>query len=157
MQLSWCWRKNIDCVWEHNTGINWPGYRLDDRGILVRFPAGTRDYFFCTESRPTLGSNLPPVQWILGPPFSAVKWSGHEADHSPSSSAKSKSSWSYTSTLPYVLMMWYVIKHNYNLIYLGEYFGLRAISKKFINRLWLQRYLTLHFMAYKVLKEKGRL
>jgi len=37
--------------------------------------------------------------------FSGVKWLGHEADHSPPSSAEVKIAWSYTSTPPDVLVV----------------------------------------------------
>jgi hypothetical protein len=44
----------------------------------------------------------------------AVKWTWHEADHSPPSGAKVKNVWSYTSILPYMYMAWYLIKHREN-------------------------------------------
>jgi hypothetical protein len=34
-----------------------------------------------------------------------------EADHSPPSIAEVKNAWSHTSTLPYVFMAWYLVKH----------------------------------------------
>jgi hypothetical protein len=43
--------------------------------------------------------------------FPEVKWLGLEADHSASSSAEVKNVWSYTSTLPYILMVWFLIKY----------------------------------------------
>jgi hypothetical protein len=39
-----------------------------------------------------------------GGPFSGVKWSGREADHSPATSAKVKKKCIYTSTPPYTFM-----------------------------------------------------
>jgi hypothetical protein len=41
---------------------------------------------------------------LLSIVFQGVKWPGHEADHSPLSSAEVKNAWSYTS-LPYDFMM----------------------------------------------------
>jgi len=45
---------------------------------------------FTTASRPALGSNQPPIQWVSGALTLGVKRSGREADHSPPSSAKFK-------------------------------------------------------------------
>jgi hypothetical protein len=42
---------------------------------------------------------------------SAIKRQGHEATHSPPSSADVENTWSYASTLPYVSMKWRLIKH----------------------------------------------
>jgi hypothetical protein len=39
-----------------------------------------------------------------------IKRPGQEAEHSPPSSAEVKNAWSYTSTLPYVFMVWYLVK-----------------------------------------------
>jgi hypothetical protein len=40
---------------------------------------------------------------------------GHEADHSPPSSAQVKNAWSYTSTPQYIFMAWCLIKHRIHL------------------------------------------
>jgi hypothetical protein len=40
------------------------GYGLDDRGVGVRVPVGSR--IFSTSSRPALGSTQPPIQWVPG-------------------------------------------------------------------------------------------
>jgi hypothetical protein len=48
-----------------------------------------------TGSRPT----QPPVQWVPDSLSLEVKRTGREADHSPSSRAENKNTWSYTSTL----------------------------------------------------------
>jgi hypothetical protein len=37
-----------------------------------------------------------------------------EADHSPPSRAEVKNAWNYTSTLPYVFMVWCLVKHRAN-------------------------------------------
>jgi len=39
-----------------------------------------------------------------GGSFAGVKQPGHEADHSPPSSAKVKNAWNYTSTPQYIFM-----------------------------------------------------
>jgi hypothetical protein len=57
-------------------------------------------------SRPALGPNQLPIQWVLVALSPGVKWLVHEADHSPPSSAKGKKKWSYTSTALYVFMAW---------------------------------------------------
>jgi hypothetical protein len=51
-------------------------------------------------SSPPLGPTQPPIQWVAGAPSLEVKWPGHEAGHSPQSSAEVKNAWSYTSTPP---------------------------------------------------------
>jgi hypothetical protein len=72
------------------------GYRLDDRGIEVTFPAGARDFLFCTAPRPALKTIQPPIQWIRG-----VE---READHSPTSSVEVINTWIYTSAPSHVFM-----------------------------------------------------
>jgi hypothetical protein len=57
------------------------GYGLDDRGVGVHAPVGSRIFF--KSSRPALGSTQPPIQWIpcfLSP---GLKRPGREAYHSP--------------------------------------------------------------------------
>jgi len=52
------------------------------------------------------GSGDHPASYPVGirAPSLGLKWLGHEADHSPSSSIKVKNAWSYNSTPPYVCM-----------------------------------------------------
>jgi hypothetical protein len=49
-------------------------------------------------SRMAVGPTQPPIQWVPEALSLGVKWPGHEADHSPPSSAKVKIAWNYTST-----------------------------------------------------------
>jgi len=42
--------------------------------------------------------------------FPKGNWPGHEADYSHPSSAKVWNAWNYTSTPPYVFMVWYLVK-----------------------------------------------
>jgi hypothetical protein len=64
-------------------------YGLDDRVIGFRSPAGQRIFPIASLSRPALGPTQPPVQWVPGGPFPGAKARpGHDADHSPLSSAK---------------------------------------------------------------------
>jgi hypothetical protein len=58
------------------------GYRLDDRGFRVRFPAGSGNFFFTTASRTALGPTQPPIQWIPGALSLGVKRPGREGCHS---------------------------------------------------------------------------
>jgi hypothetical protein len=61
---------------------------------------GLEIIFYTTMSRTALGPIHPPIQWVLGVLSWGIKQLGHEADHSPASSAKVKVAWSYTSTPP---------------------------------------------------------
>jgi hypothetical protein len=74
------------------------GYRLEDRGSRVRFPAGLGIFLFTTASRTALGSTQPPIQWVPGALSLGVKRPGREADHSPPLVPRSKNAWNYTST-----------------------------------------------------------
>jgi hypothetical protein len=87
---------------------------MDDRGSTVRFPVGPGIFLFTTMSRLALWPAQPPIQWILEAVSLGVNWLGHEADHSPLSSAKVKKAWSYTSTPPYVFIAWCLVKHRDN-------------------------------------------
>jgi hypothetical protein len=52
--------------------------------------AGLGIFLFTTESRPALEPTRPPIQWVPGVISLGVKRLGHEADHSPPSSAEVK-------------------------------------------------------------------
>jgi hypothetical protein len=77
-------------------------YGLDDRVIGVRFPAGAKDFSsnLCVQT----GSGALPASCTMGTgdPFPGGKARpGRDADHSPPSSVRSRTSRSYTS-LPQV-------------------------------------------------------
>jgi hypothetical protein len=55
----------------------------------IQFSEWARD-FFSAVFRPTLEPTQPPMQWVLGALSLGVKQLGHDADHSPPSSAKVK-------------------------------------------------------------------
>jgi hypothetical protein len=76
------------------------GYRLDDRGSRVQFPAGAGNFSLHRHIRTALGPTQPPIQWVPGAFSLGVKWQGHEADHSSPSSAKVQNAWRYTSIPP---------------------------------------------------------
>jgi hypothetical protein len=75
---------------------------------------GQGNFLFTTASRTALGPTQPLNQWVKGALSLGVKWPGHEADHSPPSSAEIKNAWRYTSTLQYVSMAWGLVKHRDN-------------------------------------------
>jgi hypothetical protein len=66
------------------------GYGLDERGSRVRFPAGAEN--FSLHYRNHNGSGTHPASYPKGTKgsFPGVKRPGHEADHSPPSSAEVK-------------------------------------------------------------------
>jgi hypothetical protein len=80
------------------------GYGLNDRGVGVRVPEGSR--IFSSPSRPDRlwGPPKPPIQWVPGAVSTAVKRPEREADHSSPASVEVKKMWIYTSTPPYVFM-----------------------------------------------------
>jgi hypothetical protein len=53
------------------------------------------------------GSGVHPTSYTMstGSSFPGVKRQGHEADHSPPTSAEVKKMWIYTSTPPYAFMV----------------------------------------------------
>jgi hypothetical protein len=60
---------------------------MDDRG--VQFFKGLGIFLYSTSSIPALGPTQPPMKWVPGALSLEVK-AGHEADHSPPSSAEVK-------------------------------------------------------------------
>jgi hypothetical protein len=65
------------------------GYGLDDRAIVVRSPAGAKDFSssLCVQ----IGSGAHPASYTMGTggPFPGAKARpGRDADHSPPSSAE---------------------------------------------------------------------
>jgi hypothetical protein len=66
------------------------GYGLDDWGSRVQFLVGAGVFLFTTMSRMALEPTQLPIQGVQEAFSLGVKWPGHEADHSPPSSAKVK-------------------------------------------------------------------
>jgi hypothetical protein len=59
-----------------------------------------QEIFFCSKMpRLALGSTPPPIQWVP-----EVKGPEHEADHSPSFTAKVNNEWIYASIPSYVFV-----------------------------------------------------
>jgi hypothetical protein len=76
-------------------------YGLDDRGVGVRVPVGSRILFFHVIKKQALGLMQPPIQWVPGAFSLGLKRPGREADHLPPTSAEVKKTWMYTSTPQY--------------------------------------------------------
>jgi hypothetical protein len=81
------------------------GYGLDDRGVGVRVPVGSRIFFPRHPDR-FWGPQKHPVSYpmVPGDLSPGVKRSRREADHSPPTSAEVKKMWIYTSTPLYAFM-----------------------------------------------------
>ena len=78
---------------------------LDDREIVVPFPSVARICSSLLESDHTSSAcHLASIQQVPGDPSMEMARPGREADHSPSSSAEVKSTWSHSSTRPYSIM-----------------------------------------------------
>jgi hypothetical protein len=63
------------------------GYGLDGHSSI---PGRSKIFLFSIATRPALRPNQPPIQWVPQALSSGVKRPGHEADHSPPSSAEVK-------------------------------------------------------------------
>jgi hypothetical protein len=77
-------------------------------GLYVKVFFGIRlvgvQEYSSVSSRPALGPNQPPIQWITGDLSPRVKRPGREADHSPTTSTEIKETWVYTSIPTCVFM-----------------------------------------------------
>jgi hypothetical protein len=76
------------------------GYWLDDRGVGVRVPVGSK--MFAPPYR--LDWLLVPTNLYVGTSFPVVNRPGLEGDHLPATSADVKKMWIYTYTPPYAFM-----------------------------------------------------
>jgi hypothetical protein len=81
----------------------------DERGIGVRYSALVK-VFFHLYVQAGSGAYSASVQCVQGAPFSGVERPRHEADHPLPSCAEVKNTYSYSSTFPYLFMMWCLIK-----------------------------------------------
>jgi hypothetical protein len=67
-------------------------------------------FLYSTASRPARGTTQCPIQWILRALSLGVKWPGHEPDHSPLPTAKSRMVVLYLHFLTYLngmLLNWF--------------------------------------------------
>jgi len=99
--------------WEPGSSVNvvtkvWVGWLGFDSW------QGQVSFLITSISRPVLGPTKPLILWVLRVLSLGVKQPGHEADHSPPSSAEIKNAWSCTSTPPYIFMAQCLIKHKNN-------------------------------------------
>jgi hypothetical protein len=88
----------------HKDGIV-TDYGLDERGVGVRVPVGSRIFLFSTSHRPALGPTQSAIQWVPGALSPGLKRPGREADHSPPTNPEVKKMWIYTYTPPYAFMV----------------------------------------------------
>jgi hypothetical protein len=61
-------------------------------------PGRVNNFLLSTSSRPALGPTQPPIQGVPGSLSPEVKRPGHEADHSPPTSAEVEKTWICTFT-----------------------------------------------------------
>jgi hypothetical protein len=80
------------------------GYGLDDRGLAVRVPLGSRMFSSPLRADRFWGSTQHPIPMGTGSISQGVKRPEREADHSPPASIEVKKVWIYTSTPPYAFM-----------------------------------------------------
>jgi hypothetical protein len=73
------------------------GYGMDDRGVGVPSSGRVKNILHVVKT----GSRIHPTSHPMG---TGVKRPGHEADHSPPTSAEVKKMWIYTPTPPYAFM-----------------------------------------------------
>jgi hypothetical protein len=139
----------VQSVWRSATGWTIGVLRFDSR-------RGLGIYLFTTVSRTALGPTQPPIKWVPGTLSLGVKRPGHEADHSPPSSAEVKNAWSYTSTPQYVFMAWCLVKHRDNFTFTSNLRVLgnknssrysREIKKKSESVCNIQQYRSFHYLA----------
>jgi hypothetical protein len=86
---------------------------LNNSGMRVRFPVGTRDFPSSKNVQTDSGSHPVPIKWVPEASFAGVKGPDREGDHSLPSSAEVKNVWSYSSAFsrPYTFMAWWLIKY----------------------------------------------
>jgi hypothetical protein len=79
----------------------------------VQFPVGggAGNWLLFKASRLAPGHTQPHIQWVPGFLSPRLKQPARQADHSHLSSAEIKNAWSYTSTPPYVFVVWDIVKH----------------------------------------------
>jgi len=129
--------------WIHST----PSYPVSLRSVLILSPhirvacivtevragrlefdsrLGQGCFLIATASRPALGLTQPPIQWVPGGFSPGVKRPGYKADHSPPYSAEIKNVWKYTSTPPYVFVVWCLVKKTEKLTFNFTFANVRS-------------------------------
>jgi hypothetical protein len=72
-------------------------------------PGRVKNFLFSTSYRPVIGPTHTPLRWVP-----RVKRPGRETDQSPPSIAKVDNAWICISTVPYIFIMWCLIKYTEN-------------------------------------------
>jgi hypothetical protein len=85
----------------------------------VRFPAGAGNSSLRLRVQTSAGAHPTSHPVGIEVSFPEEKAVGCEANHSPPPSVEAKNAWSYTSTVPYVFVAWYLVKYsdNFTLLY----------------------------------------
>jgi hypothetical protein len=119
-QISYSWDFKFSCCqWElgqcsrHSDWL----WAVQPRGWSLS-PGGGKNFHYSMSSKPALGSNQPPIQWVSGILSSGVKQQGCEADRSRPTSDGIKKTWVYTSTPPYIFMAQCLISYVQGQVYL---------------------------------------
>jgi len=79
------------------------GYWLEDRGLEVRFSAGTGNFSLHPRVQTRFGAHPASYTMGKGGSFPGVKWPGCESDQSPCN-AEVKNAWRYNSTPPHTYL-----------------------------------------------------
>ena len=85
--------------------VQWLGFKQDDRGIVVRFPAEAIDLLFCTVSRAALGPFQPSFQRVPRYLLLGVMRPNREAGHSPCTAPRLMTA-TVPQLLPYAFIAW---------------------------------------------------
>jgi hypothetical protein len=88
-------------------------------------------FLFATMSKPSLGSTQPSIEGVPGALSLRVKWLGHEADQSFSSSAETKNAWS-SLTPPIHTSSWYDTSLAWAQLYLYLFLRNSSLYKKLV-------------------------
>jgi hypothetical protein len=108
-------RSSLLLRWHHISIINSDWLRAERSGVRIfESRQGLGIFLFSTASRPALGPNQPPFQWVPGALSPMIKRPGRKANHTPPSSAEVKNAWRYTSIRQYIFIAWYLVKHRDN-------------------------------------------
>lgn len=69
-------------------------------------PVGKKLFFLSEASRPSVGPNVPPAQWVLGPLPRGQISQGMRLNTQPHLVLRLSTKWSYTSISPYDIMVY---------------------------------------------------
>jgi hypothetical protein len=89
------------------------GYGLDDQGLI---PGRGRKLSLCHSVQTGCGVHPASYPLDMGVSFHRVKWIDHEGDHSPSPNTVVKNARSFTCTLLFVFIAWYLSNETNSLL-----------------------------------------